>query len=570
MSLFSAMTSGVSGLAAQSSAMAAISDNITNVNTVGYKGSDVDFETLVTKQATGTQYSGGGVQARPRSGVDVQGLLQPSSSSTDLGISGSGFFVVNGSNQPSLSDPFVYTRAGSFSKDELGYLRNTSGYYLQGWPTDANGDIVLPKSQVGITNQNIISTDFLETVNLNRLGGTAEQTTRTSIGANLPSDDTVGDSHAVDVQFYDTLGNTNAVEFNFTKSAVSQWDLSVTPPKGTATLTLYDSTTPVPQVYRSAGQLEFSDQPDTTAPASVSINGTSYTFVSGTPASATEVQVGSTLAATVQNLVNTVISNDAEFQTATTGHHSIEIKSDDPTAVIISAGTNALGQVDVDYTNLTASGGTPATSQGLLSTTTFSLPPQAAGMGSAIEFGSDGLPKTINVASMEVDGFVSGAADMNGTDGKQIDLQFGATNKATGMTQFGSEFTPSYIETDGARFGVFTGVTISSDGLMSALFDNGEQRPIYRIPIVTFVNPDGLIGMGGNVWESSEQSGNPTLRTAASGPAGKIEQSSLESSTVDIGQEFTTMIVAQRAYSAATKIISTADDMLDELVHLKR
>jgi flagellar hook protein FlgE len=105
---------------------------------------------------------------------------------------------------------------------------------------------------------------------------------------------------------------------------------------------------------------------------------------------------------------------------------------------------------------------------------------------------------------------------------------------------------------------------------MSALFDNGERRPIYRLPLATFVNPEGLIGRAGNAWIATEESGNPTLRVADSGPAGKIEQSSLEASTVDIGEEFTNMIIVQRAYSAATKIISTADDMLEELVRIKR
>ena len=131
MSLFGAMNSGVSGLASQSSAMAAISDNITNVNTVGYKGTEVDFQTLVTRQASNSLYSSGGVQSRPRTGIDVQGLLQTSSSATDLAISGDGFFLVNEAAQPGASDQYLFSRAGSFYTDNLGYLKNTGGYYLQ-------------------------------------------------------------------------------------------------------------------------------------------------------------------------------------------------------------------------------------------------------------------------------------------------------------------------------------------------------------------------------------------------------------------------------------------------------
>ena len=86
MSLFGALTSGVSALGAQSGAMGAIADNIANVNTVGYKNAKVAFQTLVTKQASATMYSAGGVQARPRNAIDVQGLLQPTVSETDLAI----------------------------------------------------------------------------------------------------------------------------------------------------------------------------------------------------------------------------------------------------------------------------------------------------------------------------------------------------------------------------------------------------------------------------------------------------------------------------------------------------
>src|SRR5512144_1067346 len=260
MSLFGAMKSGVSGLASQSSAMAAIWDNITNVNTVGYEGTEVDFQTLVTTQASNSLYSSGGVQSRPRTGIDVQGLLQTSSSSTDLAISGDGFFLVNEAAQSGASDQYLFNRAGSFYTDNLGYLKNTGGYYLQAWPTDRQGNIILPSGNTGLTNQNIISGQFLETVNLNRVGGTADETTNISIGANLPANDSVGASHDIDVQFFDTLGNTNAVAFRLSKTATNQWDLAVEPPKDTGAVTLYDGSDPA-SVYKSVGQLEFATLP---------------------------------------------------------------------------------------------------------------------------------------------------------------------------------------------------------------------------------------------------------------------------------------------------------------------
>ena len=198
MSLFGALASGVSGLTAQSSAMGAISDNITNVSTIGYKNTRVNFQTLVTKQTSSTFYSAGGVQSKPRQATDVQGLLNSSTSQTDIAISGRGFFVVNQAAEPTVNDPFLYTRSGSFFQDNSGFLKNTSGAYLQAWPTDAAGVVKPANASLTIPNQNVISPDYLATVNLNRVGGTASATNKISIGANLPSNDTAGAAHKTD------------------------------------------------------------------------------------------------------------------------------------------------------------------------------------------------------------------------------------------------------------------------------------------------------------------------------------------------------------------------------------
>ncbi|NIR40157.1 MAG: flagellar hook basal-body protein, partial [Actinobacteria bacterium] len=106
------MFSGVSGLNAQSNALGMISDNITNVNTVAYKGTVARFSTLVTQAATRSSYSPGGVRSIPYAEIDQQGLLQASEATTDLAIAGRGFFVVNRDANPAAGDPFVFTRAG--------------------------------------------------------------------------------------------------------------------------------------------------------------------------------------------------------------------------------------------------------------------------------------------------------------------------------------------------------------------------------------------------------------------------------------------------------------------------
>ena len=705
MSLYGALFSGVSGLVAQSSAMGAISDNITNVSTVGYKSTEVHFQTLVTKQTSGTFYSAGGVQSKPRQSTDVQGLLQSSTSQTDVAISGDGFFVVNSSNSPGISDEYLYTRSGSFYQDDQGFLKNSQGFYLQGWPTDASGTVVPSNNTLTVTNQNIISTDYMESINLNRVGGTAAATNTVAIGANLPSSDTVGTSHKTDVQFFNSLGNANNVSINYVKTATgNQWDLGIDPPAGTAVATLYDGAT-TPLVYDSRGQVEFTAIP--AAGTSISINGQAYTFSAaatstGALTTNNNIEVGGTrtLAQVVSDVVARVQAVDGSFNT-TAQSDRIAVKDGNTSAIVFKEG--GMGSILVDMAaTLNATGGavtkqtgsftvkqqdnkysdytalkfpqTPAaldkmTINGVVyefgvAATVFTVPaaqqvimPNASSTtaadigttmtnlkaaivasdtvlalgnrvqtlttgstgedfntlylqtvqndtndvdfaaitaasrptyGSSGSFGSattvsvsttaglifnaDGVPAEINGVSLEILGFVDGAQNMNdsATEGKRITLDFGTIGEANGMTQFGDAFTPTFITQNGSKFGTFAGVTISPDGLVTALFDNGETRKIFKIPMATFVNPNQLESKSGNVWSATQFSGDYTLREPDSGPAGQVIQSSLEASTVDIGAEFTNMIVVQRAYSASTKIISTADQMLEELMRVKR
>jgi flagellar hook protein FlgE len=255
MSLYGALFSGVSGLAAQSSAMGAISDNITNVNTTGYKGAKVNFQTLVTKQVSLTTYSAGGVQSKPRAAIDSQGLLQATTSSTDMALSGQGMFVVNTEPDPAGSGTgmFAYTRAGSFKLDKEGYLQNVSGFYLQGWPltatdnsasarpseTEIDGNTYMKayKDSTGnfhYVNQNVINPNEMKSLNLKTIGGTADPTTQIKMGANLPSGDSVfnpavvgsGGLHETSLLIYDSLGNTSNLTLDWMKTNANQWDIA--------------------------------------------------------------------------------------------------------------------------------------------------------------------------------------------------------------------------------------------------------------------------------------------------------------------------------------------------------
>jgi flagellar hook protein FlgE len=197
MSLFGSLFSAVSGLTAQSQAMAMISDNVANVNTVSYKAAQAQFSTLVTRSASAEAYSSGGAKANTLYRIDQQGLIQASTSPTDIAVDGNGFFVVN--SRADDSGEQLYTRAGSFQQDYLGNLRNNAGFYLQGWLLDANGQIV--------------NINQLSTVNTRVINGVAAATTNLEIGANLNAGQTpfAGAYTAGEMAAYGATGGVSGV-----------------------------------------------------------------------------------------------------------------------------------------------------------------------------------------------------------------------------------------------------------------------------------------------------------------------------------------------------------------------
>lgn len=225
MSLYSALYAGVSGLSAQSAAMATVADNITNINTVGYKGVEAQFRTLVTDGRAKSNYSAGGVAAAPIAMVSKQGLLQASGSTTDIAIDGGGFFVTRSTADD--SSDVAFTRAGNFRPDEEGFLRNAAGLYLYGWRLDPSGNFT-----------NTGNLNSLEAVRVSDLTGTASPTSRLQARLNLQSSTTAytgayaaGDlaSGTVEPNFtrsfdiYDSQGGEHRITMAFLKTGPNTW-----------------------------------------------------------------------------------------------------------------------------------------------------------------------------------------------------------------------------------------------------------------------------------------------------------------------------------------------------------
>jgi flagellar hook protein FlgE len=137
------------------------------------------------------------------------------------------------------------------------------------------------------------------------------------------------------------------------------------------------------------------------------------------------------------------------------------------------------------------------------------------------------------------------------------------------LTQYNSDYSVGFVDQNGAELGLRTGVSIDRNGYVVSSFSNGQTRNLYKLPVATFTNPNGLQERTGNVYIQSIESGSYNLREAGSSGAGTIAASSLENSNVDLADEFSRMIITQRAYSAGTKVISTSDQMLQELLQLR-
>jgi len=160
--------------------------------------------------------------------------------------------------------------------------------------------------------------------------------------------------------------------------------------------------------------------------------------------------------------------------------------------------------------------------------------------------------------------------DTDGQDDSAITLDLGTVDSADGLSQFASDYNVAFVQQNGAEVGELSGVSMDQEGYVIATFTNGATQRIYKLPLATFANPLALDPRTGNVFGQTAASGEFNLRDSGDGGAGTVVPSALEAANVDLADEFTKMIVTQRAYSANARIITTADEMLDELIRISR
>jgi flagellar hook protein FlgE len=169
----------------------------------------------------------------------------------------------------------------------------------------------------------------------------------------------------------------------------------------------------------------------------------------------------------------------------------------------------------------------------------------------------------------------AGAVATGGTGTLSFTTTSGATSPQSVSINFGSitqlASTPSSLSanTDGASAGSLTTFTVGQAGDITGIYSNGYKQPLGQIALASFSNPSGLMKSGSNMFQTSANSGNAAIGTANSGGRGQIATGFLEGSNVDLAQQFTNMIMAERGFQANSKVITTSDEILQDLVNLK-
>ena len=441
MSLFSALTVAVGGLSSQSAAIGHISDNLSNTQTTGYKRVDTRFQALVT-QSNALVSDPGGVRATPAYENSLQGNLVQTQNSTDLAISGSGFFAVRrpevqADGTTTFSQEDLFTRRGDFTLNSNGYLVNGAGYFLSGYNIDAT------------TSE--VDTSTSGPVRISQLLDNPVPTSTVTYAANMPANATTGTTYpASSVQVYDGLGNQHQLSLTWTKNAnTNEWNLNIADADSTPAVS-------------SSLKITFNDGSVANKPA-----GTIGTIV----------------------------------------------------PVAQAVGTNPL--------------------------------------------------VVVSPVAPENSALVTIPLTFTGAGSQNITMNLGSYNVTRGVTQF-SDTNPQVtsLEQNGIPRGSFKDLTIDKNGFVQLNYDNGRSRTFFQVPVVQFFAPDSLQRQEGGAFSRTVESGTPRFGAPGAVGAGTITGSTLEGSNVDIADEFTKMIQAQRVYSANARTITTANSMLDEAINI--
>jgi len=531
-SLFSA----VSGLKTHQQRMDVIGNNIANVNTPGYKKSRVTFQDMLNQTIRGASrpVEGGRGGTNPMQmglGVTIGSIdtdfgvtsLQDTGKNTDLGINGDGFFVLGESG-----GRLYYTRAGNFDFDRDGNLVSLlNGMHVQGWLPDASGSIN--------------PLDDIQNIKIDlKQSAPAKATSKIVFGGNIDFQTNNGI-----LTFND--GSTTK-DFTITHSGVtSNLQISFSPSSAFNTWewTIVDKT--------NGSQLATGKITMDSTTGNVSIcTGNNTTFKLGND------DIDITLPVTGDNAGNFTFSGTNV--TGVNGLPDPTMKFNPPGYNLVQTVYDSLGNQYTTVINFTKDSSNNWTwSLKSVSDSNNNPITPVTGNGTFLFDASTGRLAAGSNSSGNISFIPSGAtAPLN------INLDF------SNLTQFASETTAGIQEQDGYQSGNLERYSIDQTGTIVGVFSNGVTRNLAQIALARFTNPGGLTKEGNSLYSESSNSGDSDIKPPGSSGFGTVKPGTLEMSNVDLSSEFTDMITTQRGFQANSRVITASDEMLQDLVNLKR
>jgi len=594
MGIYGAMSTAVTGLRAQSFALENISGNIANSQTTGFKRIDTDFMDLIP-DAPQKRQTAGSVLAQSRSTNNIQGDVKSASTETFMAINGNGFFVVEptiGQSDGSalFSGANYYTRRGDFEVNKGGYLVNGAGYYLKGLPID-------PQTQniSGSVPQVLqISTAFLP----------AQQTTRIDYQLNLPQlpktkayeDSQVAGSELINAADFTNvtpvLTPDTAATVSGATAAVGQDTTQFLGNGNSLSIRIGGVMAPRVYTFNNTGNnvmpatdisLATNDDIDEvllriqndlqgfSPGATVGIVDGKITVTAASVAAGAIQIVDNTTGTTAQGFgLANATTNPSVSQSQRLGARINSVpatENDEFTRQTISGGAisvysanGAPANVQMRWAkvNSTVNGGAEvwnlfvATNAQATGTQTM-----WSRIGGDYTFGANGSP------TPPVDHTDLTALTVNGVTIGDVRLQHGTG----GLTQFADPNGQAEValSQNGYAAGEYVSVAVNDSGRVAVSYSNGKTVEVAQVVTANFNAVNQLKRMDGGVFAATSDSGEPVLDNG-----GGISGSSLESSNTDISEEFTKLIVTQQAYAAGTRIVSTADSMLQEALNMLR
>ena len=502
----------LSGLTADATALSAIANNLANQNTTGYKDtrvlfSDLFYQNLGTTGAGDPVQLGAGAQIGAMPSTFTQGSVESTGVPTDVAIQGGGFFIVQKDGVTS------YTRAGDFSVDTDNFLVTSEGQQVMGYPA-VNGAI-----NTGAAVQPL------------QLGAGSISppvaTGNVQVQTNLDAGAAVNTTFSTPVTIFDSLGTSHVLNLTFTKTAANVWNYSLSIP-GTDLKPVAVGGVLTPQTGILAnGSLGFNGQGVLTATTPGTAGVPAFAGVGNGTISAVTAGAGSA-AETV-----TITAVDAT-------HFSV-----------VGSVSGALG---------TATVGTPFTSGQLNFTLTAGATPFVAGDTFTVATTAGTLG---NIAAVPINGFADGAANMT--------FNWNVLNGTTPLlTQVAGPSSTSATQQDGSASGSLVSFTIGTDGTVTGSFSNGKTAALGQLALASFANQQGLQLQGNTDYGLTLASGQAVVGVAGTGGRGNLSGGSLELSNVDIATEFANLIVAQRAFEANAKAVTTFDQITQDTINLKQ